>query len=115
MSIIRSAVYLNRVSNAHSAVGLLKLEAQRAAQLVEFENAHKEGLDAAFNRLYKAAASGSVLMLLKPDDFLMKEEIQNYMRSLGFAYDPRYGGEYTIEWWHAKDTSDEKDKCDELK
>ena len=42
-------------------------------------------------------------MLLKPDDFLMKEEIQAYMQMKGFAYDPRYGGEHTIEWWHAKD------------
>jgi hypothetical protein len=37
MSIIRSAVYLNRVSKAHSAISVLKIEAQRAAQLVEFE------------------------------------------------------------------------------
>jgi hypothetical protein len=109
MSIIRSAVYLNRVSKACSAVSILKLEAQRAAQLADFEAVNKTELDAAFALLHAAAQGGSIRMVLKPDDFLMKEEIQNYMRSLGFAYDPRDGGGATIEWWHAEDenTNDE--------
>jgi len=110
MSIVRSAVYLNRVSKAYSAISVLKIEAQRAAQLAAFKEAHKEELDAAFTRLQAADQNGAIRMLLNPNDFLMKAEIQAYMRSLGFAYDLRTGGASTIEWWHA-----EKDNMDELK
>lgn len=35
----------------------------------------------------------------------MNEDVQFYMRSKGFAYDPTTGG-YTIEWWHATEKED---------
>jgi len=103
MSFPRTAVYLNHVSKAYSAVSLLQIQAKRHADSIAFETKYAAELKTAFDRLYKAAQTGAIRMLLKPDDFLVKEEVQAYMRSKGFAYDTRYGGDFTIEWWHAED------------
>ena len=111
MKFPRTAVYINRVSKAYSAVQVLQIEAKHHADYVAFEAKYATDLTTAFERLYKAAQGGSASMLLKSDEFLMKEDVQTYMRSKGFSYDPRVAGSSTIEWWHAT----AKDPEDELK
>ena len=108
MKFPRTAVYINRVSKAYSAVHVVQIEAKHHADYVAFEAKYAAELAGAFDRLHAAARGGSVRMPLKPDDFLMKEDIQNYMRSKGFAYNPKHGGGATIEWWHAKDEDELK-------
>lgn len=100
-------MYINRVTKVYSALRILQIEAKHHAAILAFETNYATDLAAAFERLHKAAQGGSVRMLLTPDDFLMKEDVQAYMRSKGFGYDPRAGGCSTIEWWHAKE--DEED------
>jgi SOS response regulatory protein OraA/RecX len=107
MKFPRTAVYINRVSKAYSAVRILQIDAQHHAARMDFEAKYATDLTTAFERLYKAAQGGSASMLLKSDDFLMKEDVQAYMRSKGFSYDPRMAGSSTIEWWHAKEKGDE--------
>ena len=86
MSIVRSAVYLNRVSKAYSAITALKIEARRAAQLAEFEAVHTTEIDEVFERLHKVAKTGAFYMRLTPGDFLYRADMKAYMQMKGFEY-----------------------------